>query len=98
MRTAVGSLLIAAVLGSQTSRPPDLQTAPARAAALPRLHSLLVSHRGELVLEYYREPRFARLSNVKSVSKSIISALVGIASERRLIPSVSTPIADYFPE
>ena len=94
----LGPLLVAAVLGSQAGRAPDLSAARATAAALPRLHSLLVSHRGELVLEHYREPRFARPSNVKSVSKSIISALVGIAIERRLIPSVDTPIAHYFPE
>ena len=50
------------------------------AAALPRLHSLLVSWRGELILErYYNGAHPTRLANVKSVSKSIISALVGIA-------------------
>jgi CubicO group peptidase (beta-lactamase class C family) len=38
------------------------------------------------------------LSNIKSASKSIISALVGIAIERRLIKGVEQPIADYFPE
>jgi CubicO group peptidase (beta-lactamase class C family) len=32
------------------------------------------------------------------VAKSIVSALVGIAIERRLIPDVETPIATYFPE
>jgi CubicO group peptidase (beta-lactamase class C family) len=32
------------------------------------------------------------------VSKSIISALVGIALERRLIPGLNTPIATYFPQ
>ena len=91
-------MLVAAVLASQTGRAPDLTAARTSAAALPRLHSLLVSHRGQLVLEYYREPRFARPANVKSVSKSVVSALVGIAIERRLIPSVKTPIGDYFPQ
>jgi CubicO group peptidase (beta-lactamase class C family) len=66
---------------------------------LPRLHSLLVSRRGELVLErYFNGARAARPANIKSASKSIISALVGIAIDRRLIPGVDTPITVYFPE
>ena len=66
---------------------------------LPRLHSLLVSRRGELVLErYYNGARATRPANIKSASKSIISALVGIAIERRLIATVDTPIVTWFPE
>jgi CubicO group peptidase (beta-lactamase class C family) len=78
---------------------PGFADALALAADLPRLHSLLVSRRGELVLErYYNGARAARAANIKSASKSIISALVGIAIERRLIPGVDAPIASYFPE
>jgi CubicO group peptidase (beta-lactamase class C family) len=68
------------------------------AAGIPRLHSLVVSQHGQIALEYYATPRARRLSNIKSASKSIISALVGIAIERRLIKGVEQPIADYFPE
>jgi len=69
------------------------------AKELPRLHSLLVSRRGELVLErYFNGARAARPANIKSASKSIISALVGIAIARGLIPGVDTPIVTYFPE
>ena len=69
------------------------------ARTLPRLHSLLVSLRGELLFErYYNGISRGRLANIKSASKSVISALVGIAVDRRLIPDVSTPIATYFPE
>jgi CubicO group peptidase (beta-lactamase class C family) len=79
--------------------PAKLDTARDAAAALPRLHSLLVNWRGSVVLEYYGKGiRPGRLANVKSVSKSIISALVGIAVERRLIPGVDTPIVRYFPQ
>jgi len=69
------------------------------ARALPRLHSLLVSRGGELVFErYYNSARRDRPANIKSASKSVISALVGIAIDRRLIPSVDTPIVTYFSE
>jgi CubicO group peptidase (beta-lactamase class C family) len=68
------------------------------AAELPRLHSLLVSRRGELLLEYYgKGVAAARLANVKSVSKSIISTLVGIALDRSLIKSLDEPVASFFP-
>jgi CubicO group peptidase (beta-lactamase class C family) len=75
------------------------EAALAVAKELPRLHSLLVSRRGELVLErYFNGARAARPANIKSVSKSIISALVGIAIDRRVIPGVETPIVTWFPE
>ena len=71
----------------------------AAARTLPRLHSLLVSRRGELLFErYYNGVRRDRPANIKSASKSVISALVGIALDRRLIPDVTTPIVSYFPE
>jgi CubicO group peptidase (beta-lactamase class C family) len=70
----------------------------AAARALPKLHSLLVSHRGTVVFErYYNGARANQPANVKSASKSVVSALVGIAIERGLIPGVRTPIATYFP-
>ena len=78
---------------------PALDAALASAKQLPRLHSLLVSRRGSLVLErYYNGATAARPANVKSVAKSIISALVGIAIDRRLIAGTDTPIATWFPE
>lgn len=77
----------------------DFASARAAAAALPRLHSLLVSHDGRLALEYYAPgQRAARPANIKSASKSIIAALVGIAIERKLIPGLHTPIVRWFPE
>ena len=77
----------------------DLSAARAAAADLPRLHSLVVSHRGKLVFEHYARGYSAtRQANIKSASKSIISALVGIAIDRKLIAGVDTPIVKYFPE
>jgi len=68
------------------------------AADLPRLHSLLVSHRGKRVFErYYNGAGPARVANIKSASKSVISALVGIAIDRGLLASPRQPIASFFP-
>jgi CubicO group peptidase (beta-lactamase class C family) len=93
------------VAGSR--RPSGIRTSPAlrpeeveeAARTLPRLHSLLVSRRGELLFEgYYNGIRRDRPANIKSASKSVIAALVGIALDRRLIPDANTPIVTYFPE
>jgi len=83
------------------SDPPAFSPAPAIEAAekLPRLRSLLVNHHGELILEqYFNGAHSKQAANIKSASKSVVSALVGIAIERGLIASVDTPAATFFPE
>jgi CubicO group peptidase (beta-lactamase class C family) len=73
--------------------------APAAEAAadLPRMHSLLVSQRGEVLLEqYYNGTRPARLANIKSASKSVISALVGIAVDRGRLSGLDHRIGEIF--
>jgi CubicO group peptidase (beta-lactamase class C family) len=100
---AAPALIVLAMLAprvhAQSAAPPaSLADAPRAASELPRLHSLLVSHRGELLVEYYaRGVTAARLANVKSVSKSIISTLVGIALDRGLIRTLDEPVATFFP-
>jgi CubicO group peptidase (beta-lactamase class C family) len=77
----------------------SFDAAIANAQSMPRLHSLLISHRGDIMLERYFNGTAANdIANVKSVSKSLISALVGIAIERGYIQSVREPIAQYFDE
>lgn len=74
---------------------------PARksASTLPRLNSFLVSQGGELVVEdYYNGWQARRPANMKSASKSVISALIGIAIAKGYIDSVDVKIADYFPD
>lgn len=86
---------------SDVASPTNNTFAAAQIAAqsLPRLHSLLISRRGELVVEEYYNGRAAsQPANLKSASKSVISALVGIAIERGLIESVNATVADFFPE
>jgi CubicO group peptidase (beta-lactamase class C family) len=84
--------------GPPAAGPSLLTDAVAAVADLPRIHSLIVSHRGVVVAErYFNGARPTRHANIKSASKSLISALVGIAIERGLIKSVEQPIADFFP-
>ena len=96
---AAGWLAAASAALGQSRAAPDLSSAGEAARELDRLHSLLVSWRGQLVLEHYAPKLTAgRLANIKSASKSIISALVGIAIDRKLIKDVDEPIANYLPQ
>ena len=73
----------APLVSPATSTPPALAAAYASASTLPRLRSLLVSQRGDLVLErYFNGARATTPANIKSASKSVMSALVGIAIDR----------------
>jgi CubicO group peptidase (beta-lactamase class C family) len=78
---------------------PSLDAAVKTAETLPRTRSLLVSWRGEIILErYFHSARATSLADIKSASKSVISSLVGIAIERRLLAGVDASISPYFPD
>ena len=75
-----------------------LSQALQRAAELPRLRGMLVWQGGEIVLERYVGSAGAdRPTNVKSASKSVLSALVGIAIAEGHIRGIDQPISDFFP-
>ena len=75
-----------------------LEPAVKAASDLPRLYSLIVAQRGTILLErYFNGRRATSPANVKSVSKSVIAALVGIAADRKLL-ALDDPIGKYFPE
>ena len=66
---------------------------------LPTVYSLLVFKNGYLVAEdYFNGGSPDRQSKVQSVTKSITSALVGIAIEKDCIESVDQKMMDFFPE
>ena len=67
-----------------------------RAGSMPRLYSLLISQDGNLVVErYFNGQSAARTANVKSVSKSVMSALVGIAIDQGHV-GLEQPISDFY--
>src|SRR5262249_23642248 len=83
-----------------------------RLASTASVHAVLVAHGGKLVFERYfsgpDEIQSRRVGNVtfdadtlhdmKSVSKSVASRVLGIAIERGLIRSVNEPLLSFFPE
>ncbi len=65
----------------------------------PDLHSLLILKDGYLVIEeYFGGWNRQRLHVLQSVTKSITSALIGIAIEQGHVGSVDERVIDYFPD
>ncbi|NBC19349.1 MAG: serine hydrolase [Bacteroidetes bacterium] len=66
---------------------------------LAPLNSLLIARHGDLVAEqYYRGMTAEQLVNIKSASKSILSALVGIALAEGHLDTLGQSALSFFPE
>jgi len=64
------------------------------ARQLEQLHSLVIAHHGQILeAEALRGPALDRPVNVKSVSKSLVSALTGIAITRGELTGPDQPVA-----
>ncbi|WP_225767889.1 serine hydrolase [Inquilinus sp. Marseille-Q2685] len=74
--------------------PARLEPVLRQAAALPRLRALIIAQDGVTVAERaFRGPGLDRPVNIKSASKSVLSALVGIAIERGVFTGLDQPVA-----
>jgi CubicO group peptidase (beta-lactamase class C family) len=92
------ALCIGAQAAAQSGNVGRLTPAFQRAAELPKLRSLIVAQDGRILGErYYHGATRARPANVKSVSKSIISALVGIAIAEGKLEGTRQTIGGFFP-
>lgn len=83
-----------------------------RAGELPNLHAALAARDGKLFLERYYPGEDERWGtslghvehgpevrhDLRSVSKSVVSLLYGIALEKGLVPALDTPLVDQFPQ
>ena len=77
----------------------DLDAIVARAGALPGLHGLVVAQRGRTVVERaFRGRSLDTPVNVKSLAKTVLAALVGVAIARGVFEGVDQPIVDLLPD
>ena len=101
MRVFSGVLILfisLCVIGSP-SRAQSFEGILDRGEELNPLSSLIISWKGEVVAErYYRGMRSNRTINVKSVSKSLLSPLVGIAIRDSLLEGVHQKLIDLLPD
>lgn len=66
----------------------------AEAEALPRLNALVVARDGEILAAHrFRGPPLTQPVNIKSASKSVLSAVVGIAIAEGVFSGVDQPVA-----
>ncbi|MFC2155987.1 serine hydrolase domain-containing protein [Acidobacteriota bacterium] len=64
-----------------------------------QMRSIIVLRNQRLILEFYRFPYNRKITfNTKSASKSIISALTGIALREKWIDSLDRIVESYFPQ
>lgn len=67
--------------------------------SIPSLGSILVWQNNKIVFEeYFNGANDSTNFKVKSVTKSVVSALAGIANDRKLLPDLKTPVFNLFPE
>jgi CubicO group peptidase (beta-lactamase class C family) len=67
--------------------------------SVPSLGSFLVWQNNHLVCEEYFNGANNNTSfKVKSVTKSVVSALAGIANDNKLLPDLASPVFNLFPE
>ncbi|MDI5891422.1 serine hydrolase domain-containing protein [Halomonas rhizosphaerae] len=72
-----------------------LEHLDAQAERLDRLHAVVVAQRGEIRLERaYGGPGVDRPANIKSLSKTVLAALVGAAIEEGVLDSPDQPVAE----
>ena len=73
--------------------PGGIEEAARRAEAMGQLHALIVARGGEIALaEAFRGPPLERPVNVKSISKTIVATLAGIAIARGELRGVDQPL------
>lgn len=70
-----------------------------QAEQLSRLHNVLVLHRGEPVVEQvFAGPGLDQPANIKSLSKTVLGALVGVAIGEGVIDGVEQPVVELLGE
>ncbi|RUO25072.1 6-aminohexanoate hydrolase [Aliidiomarina maris] len=66
---------------------------------LERLHNIVILHQGAVAFEYHnRGPAPTEAANIKSVSKSVISLITGIAIDKGYLSGLDQPISDVLGE
>lgn len=88
------ALLLALPRGARAAGGASIAQVLEGAAALRPLKAVVVAHKGEIIAERgYRGHKATAPANIKSASKSVIAALVGIAIDKGVLAGVDQPIA-----
>lgn len=92
-------LILILTVGSCKDGNPARQQAFSAAEEENALFATLVSHNGRLVSEQYANGKTREsLCDIQSLTKGLISILLGIAIDKGYVASVDEPIETYFPD
>lgn len=102
-RTFIGGALAIAAgpvpARSAAAQPLDWQSVANKASALDQCRAIVIRQSGRQVLaERFRGPALHQLVPIKSVSKTVVASLTGIALDRGEIPSLKSTIGDLIPD
>lgn len=76
-----------------------LDRAEESAGSLPNLQALLILRNGFLIFEnYYSGANLETRFHLRSITKSIVSLLIGVAIEKGIIHSITDSVLDFIPE
>ena len=96
-RTALSLVFTLPYVGRAWAQADPLAAVLGRAGGLAPLKTVLVARNGETVASRgYHGNAVTAPTNIKSASKSVVSALAGIAIEKGVLPGVEQPIAPLF--
>ncbi|MEM1081738.1 MAG: serine hydrolase [Pseudomonadota bacterium] len=94
-----GCVLTMCWLAGMLSAMADPESVIAQAERTDRLHALLVLHDGSEVLEHVQAgDGLDQAANIKSVSKTVMALLIGMAIDRGLIDHVDLPLIEILGE
>ncbi|WP_288374895.1 serine hydrolase [Chryseobacterium culicis] len=67
--------------------------------SIPSLGSFIVSQNNKVIYEqYFHGANKESVFSIKSVTKSIVSVLAGIAQDKNILPNLNTPVLKILPE
>ncbi|MDQ1858725.1 serine hydrolase [Chryseobacterium sp. WLY505] len=67
--------------------------------SIPSLGSFIVSQNNKVIYEqYFHGANKETIFSIKSVTKSIVSVLAGIAQDKNILPNLNTPVLKILPE
>ena len=96
-----GQAVSQSVERNETSRPFDtalLDRAVQSAHKFDQIHSLIIARAGKIAFaEAFRGPPLDQAVNVKSVSKSFVASLIGVAIDRGVLGGVGQRLGDIAP-
>lgn len=89
------ALLSISPIYAEAPTPSTLTALDSETAALERVHSVVVAYDGDIIHELHQGgPGVASLTNIKSLSKTVLAAITGAAIEAGIIESVEQPMVE----